>query len=106
MVFRALLLDRGKSLAKRSHTEGGASPTGQLGGMTAVLDDGDSLLIFPEGTRGDGEKLAKFHSGLYRLAQHNPQIPVLPVRLGYLNRVLPIVDSIPVPNLSTVMFHK
>lgn len=105
-VFRAHLVDRGKSRAKRSHTEGGASPTGQLGGMTAVLDDGDSLLIFPEGTRGDGENLAKFHSGLYRLAQHNPQIPVLPVRLGNLNRVLPKGESIPVPHLSTVTFQK
>src|SRR5690625_6450387 len=74
--------------------------------MTAVLDDGDSLLIFPEGTRGDGEKLAKFHSGLYRLAQHNPQIPVLPVRLGNLNRVLPKGESIPVTQLSTVTFQK
>lgn len=105
-IFRAHLVDRGRARAKNSHTHSGASPSGQLGGMTAVLDEGDSLLIFPEGTRGDGETLAKFQSGLFRLAQHNPQIPVLPVRLGNLNRVLPKGESIPVPHLSTVTFQE
>lgn len=105
-VFRAHLVDRGKSRPKRSATAGGVNPGGQLSGMTAVLDAGDSLLIFPEGTRGDGETLAEFQAGLYRLAQHNPDIPVLPVRLGNLNRILPKGETIPVPHLSTVVFQE
>jgi len=105
-VFHAYLVDRGRKRARRNHPGGGASPKGQLSGMTGVLDDGDSLLIFPEGTRGDGEQLAEFHSGLYRLAQHDTNIPVVPVRLGNLNRILPKGEAIPVPHLSTVTFQE
>lgn len=105
-VFRAHLVDRGKGRSRGARTSGGASPAGQLGGMTAVLDEGDSLLIFPEGTRGDGENLARFHAGLFLLARHAPHVPVVPVRLGNLNRVLPKGEAIPVPHLSTVRFQR
>ena len=87
---------------------GGVSPTGKSGqieGMTAVLDAGDSLIIFPEGTRGDAETVAAFHSGLYKLARHNPEIPVVPVTLRDLGRILPKGEVVPVPHLSTVILH-
>ncbi len=72
--------------------------------MTDVLDTGDSLIIFPEGTRGDGESIAQFHGGLYRLAQHDPTIPVVPVTLANMGRSLPKGELVPVPHLSTVVF--
>ena len=100
-VFHAFLVDR-----HGGSQDAGASPSGQLGGMTEVLDGGDSLIIFPEGTRGDGEELAAFHSGLYRLAQHNPVIPAVPVSLGNLGRILPKGEAVPVPHLSSVTFHR
>lgn len=86
-------------------TGAGAGTGGQLAGMTAVLDAGDSLIIFPEGTRGDAETVAAFHSGLYRLARHDPRIPVVPVTLRDLGRILPKGEVVPVPHLSTVVVH-
>lgn len=87
-------------------TDSGSSPKqGQLAGMTQILDDGDSLIIFPEGTRGPGDHVATFHAGLYRLAKHAPHIPVVPVTLKNLGRVLPKGEVIPVPHLSTVVVH-
>ena len=87
-------------------TDPGSSPKqGQLAGMTQILDEGDSLIIFPEGTRGPADQVAKFHAGLYRLAKHAPHIPVVPVTLKNLGRVLPKGEFIPVPHLSTVVVH-
>ncbi len=44
-----------------------------------VLEAGGILLFFPEGTRGQPERLAGFKKGITRLAQHHPHIPVTPV---------------------------
>lgn len=87
-------------------TDSGSSPKqNQLTGMTQILDDGDSLIIFPEGTRGPADQVATFHAGLYRLAKHAPHVPVVPVTLKNLGRVLPKGEFIPVPHLSTVVVH-
>ena len=72
--------------------------------MRRVLDAGDSLIIFPEGTRGDGQSVAAFHSGLYHLAAHAPHLPAVPVGLHNLGRILPKGGVIPVPHLATVSF--
>lgn len=104
-VFNAHLVQRhGSSSTRQRASDSGVSPKGQIAGMTEVLDAGDSLIIFPEGTRGDGESIAEFHGGLYRLAQHSPQIPVIPVTLANMGRILPKGELIPVPHLSTVIF--
>ncbi|WP_150460718.1 lysophospholipid acyltransferase family protein [Nesterenkonia ebinurensis] len=104
-VFNAYLVDRhGSSSTRQRASDSGVSPKGQIQGMTEVLDQGDSLIIFPEGTRGDGESIATFRGGLYRLAEHNPQIPVVPVTLVNVGRILPKGEVIPVPHLSKVVF--
>lgn len=104
-LFNAYLVERHGSSSTRSRdSDSGVSPKGQIEGMRKVLDAGDSLIIFPEGTRGDGETIADFHGGLYRLAQHNHHIPVLPVTLANMGRILPKGELIPVPHLSTVIF--
>ncbi|GAA2036002.1 lysophospholipid acyltransferase family protein [Yaniella flava] len=88
-------------------TDSGSSPkTSQLTGMTEILDAGDSLIIFPEGTRGPGDEVATFQAGLYRLACHAPDVPVVPVTLKNLGRMLPKGEIIPVPHLSQVVVHK
>lgn len=87
-------------------TDSGSSPKqNQLAGMTKILDDGDSLIIFPEGTRGPADQVATFQAGLYRLARHAPHLPVVPVTLMNLGRVLPKGEFIPVPHLSKVIVH-
>lgn len=104
-VFNAYLVSRhGSSSTRSRESDAGVSPKGQIAGMAEVLDAGDSLIIFPEGTRGDGETIAEFHGGLYRLAQHNTEIPVVPVTLANMGRILPKGELVPVPHLSTVVF--
>jgi len=68
-----------------------------------ALAAGDILLVFPEGTRGDGEDLSRLKSGVARLAQAFPEAPVVPVWLQGAGRVLPKGAVVPVPMNCTVL---
>ncbi len=68
-----------------------------------ALEDGDIVLIFPEGTRGDGEELTRLKSGVARLAEAFPQAPVTPIWLQGAGRVLPKGAHVPVPLNCTVL---
>jgi 1-acyl-sn-glycerol-3-phosphate acyltransferase len=72
--------------------------------MIEVLDSGASLIIFPEGTRGAGDVIAPFRSGIYQLNASRPDVELVPVHLENLNRVLPKGEFVPVPLLSRVTF--
>lgn len=97
-LFNPLLVARGKG-GPADLPRGGA-----VDRMTAALDEGDSLVIFPEGTRGDGERIADFHAGLARIAQARPGVPVIPVALANVGRILPKGTLVPVPVLVTATF--
>src|SRR5262249_17990186 len=75
-----------------------------IGDMLAAVGERDSLIIFPEGTRGAGVSVTPFHSGLYRLAQRRPEIELVPVYLDGLERVLPKGAHLPVPQRTSVTF--
>ena len=86
-VFNGVLVDRER--------KEGANP---LQAMLDALDGGDSLIIFPEGTRNLGdEPLLSFKSGLYHLAQARPDVELVPVWIANLNRVMPKSRSLPLP---------
>jgi 1-acyl-sn-glycerol-3-phosphate acyltransferase len=68
-----------------------------------ALAAGDIVLIFPEGTRGDGEELTHLKSGVARLAAAFPDAPVTPVWLQGAGRVLPKGAHVPVPLNCTVL---
>ena len=73
--------------------------------MAAALDEGSSLILFPEGTRNLTEvPLLPFKSGLYRLALTRPGVELVPVWIANLNRAMPKGELIPVPILCTVSF--
>ena len=99
-VFRAVLIDRGP--AGSTHDAGAAGATVRR--MADEMGTRDSLIVFPEGTRGAGTGLGPFKSGLFHLARLRPDVQLLPVYLDNLNRILPKGEVLPVPMLSRVVF--
>lgn len=78
-VFRAVLIER----QRVTRTNNPLTP------MLSALADGDSLIIFPEGTRLPGDELGEFKPGLHYLAAARPDVELIPVFIDNLNRVLP-----------------
>jgi 1-acyl-sn-glycerol-3-phosphate acyltransferase len=73
--------------------------------MTRALDGGDSLILFPEGTRNTTEEmLLPFKSGLFRVASARPDVELVPVWMENQGRVLPKGETIPVPLLCSINF--
>jgi 1-acyl-sn-glycerol-3-phosphate acyltransferase len=70
----------------------------------AALANGDSLVIFPEGTRGNKTEPAAFKSGLYHLAQAFPKVQLIPAWVDNVQRVMPKGEVVPVPILCSVTF--
>jgi 1-acyl-sn-glycerol-3-phosphate acyltransferase len=65
--------------------------------LKAALAAGDSLILFPEGTRGAGELPSAFKPGLHHLAKAFPEVELVPVFLDNLRRALPKGSLVPVP---------
>ncbi len=93
-ALRAVLIDRARS-----------DPTANpLAPLIETLQRGESLIIFPEGTRGSGALPAAFKSGLYHLAMQFPDVQLVPVYLENLHRSLPKGAVLPIPMTCTVRF--
>ncbi len=69
-----------------------------------ALRSGDSLVIFPEGTRSNKGAPQPFKSGLYHLAEQFPQVQLIPTWIDNVQRVMPKGEVVPVPILCTVTF--
>jgi len=94
-VFRAVLIDR----VAVEHTR---DPLAVMGESLAA---GDSLIIFPEGTRNTTEApLLSFRSGLYHLARAWPGVEFVPVWIDNISRVMPKGELLPIPLLCSVTF--
>ena len=85
--FRAVLIERQRVTVASNPLEP----------MLAALAAGDSLIVFPEGTRSLDGQVHPFKPGLFHLARARPGLPLVPVHLQDLNRILPKGDSLPVP---------
>lgn len=99
-VFHALLINRHPKGAERSL----AAAEQVLEQLAAALGAGRSLIVFPEGTRGQGDEVAPFKSGIYHLAWRRPDVEFVPAYLENLNRILPKGEFLPVPLLSSATF--
>ena len=92
-VFNAVYVERER--------KGDADP---LQPLIDALDSGDSLIMFPEGTRGFAEDPQPFKSGLYNLAQRFPAVVLVPAWIHNVQRVMPKGEVVPVPVLCSVTF--
>ncbi|MFW5751572.1 MAG: lysophospholipid acyltransferase family protein [Planctomycetota bacterium] len=93
-VFRAVLIPRSRITRDNNPVER----------ICAALDDGASLILFPEGTRGSGEKISPFKPGLHHLAMARPDVELIPVFIENMNRILPKGEWLPIPVLGGVHF--
>lgn len=75
-----------------------------LAPLVRALESGDSIVIFPEGTRGHGDEPQPFKSGLFKLAQMFPQVVMVPAWINNVQRVMPKGEVVPVPILCSVTF--
>ena len=89
-------------LIHRQWTEESQNP---ISIMLSVLDQGHSLILFPEGTRNTtDEPLLPFRSGLYNLSMARPEVELIPCWIENMSRVLPKGQFLPVPLLCRVVF--
>jgi 1-acyl-sn-glycerol-3-phosphate acyltransferase len=72
--------------------------------LVDALGRGDSLVIFPEGTRSNKGAPQVFKSGLFHLAEQFPQVQLVPAWIDNVQRVMPKGEVVPVPILCTVTF--
>ncbi len=83
---------------------GSAEALAPLQPLIDALQSGDSIIIFPEGTRGHTGVPQKFKSGLYTLARMFPEVVLVPAWIDNVQRVMPKGEVVPVPILCTVVF--
>ena len=69
-----------------------------------ALAHGDSLVIFPEGTRSNKGDPQPFKSGLFHLAEQFADVQLIPAWIDNVQRVMPKGEVVPVPILCTVTF--
>lgn len=72
--------------------------------VTEALRRGDSLILFPEGTRTAERLPQPFRGGLFRLAEAFPELNLVPVYLDTLHRSMPKGALVPLPLYCTVRF--
>ena len=72
--------------------------------LMEALRNGDSLVIFPEGTRGNKGDPQPFKAGLYHLAEAFPEVQLIPAWIDNVQRVMPKGEVVPVPILCSVTF--
>ncbi|GMV28523.1 MAG: 1-acyl-sn-glycerol-3-phosphate acyltransferase [Rhodanobacteraceae bacterium] len=93
-VLRAILIERRRD-------ERAGDP---LEPVFAALAQGDSLILFPEGTRTADRLPQPFRGGLFRIAEAFPALHLVPAYLDTLHRSLPKGSHVPLPLYCTVRF--
>ena len=94
-VFRAVLIDRRPE----------ARTSDPMEAIISGLDEGASLILFPEGNRNTtSAPLLPFKAGLYNLGRARPEVDLVPTWVANLNAIMPKGEVIPLPLIATVTF--
>ena len=113
-VFHAVYVNRSRAKPAVQDSSATAEPAAlrlevaeeqdPLEPLQDALQQGDSLVIFPEGTRSPHGEPVPFKSGLYHLAKQFPGVQLIPAWIDNVQRVMPKGEVVPVPILCTVTF--
>jgi 1-acyl-sn-glycerol-3-phosphate acyltransferase len=103
-VFRAVLLQRGGSAQPGNRDQAIAEARTGIEQLAEAIGETESLIFFPEGTRGTGETISPFRSGLYYLAKRKPEAELVPVYIENMHRILPKGELMPVPLVCLMTF--
>lgn len=68
-----------------------------LAPISKAIEEKSILIFFPEGSRGEAEQMTKFRSGIARIAERHPEVPITPVFLHGLGKSLPRGEGVLVP---------
>lgn len=74
--------------------------------MIGALDAGFSLILFPEGTRGEPEKREALKPGIAWVLAQRPDIPYIPVFMSGMGRAMPKDDNLIIPFRASLVFGK
>lgn len=100
-VFNAVYVSRTRP---QGGSAAGTDDEDPLEPLMDALRRGDSLVIFPEGTRGFAADPAPFKAGLFHLAEAFPEVQLIPAWIDNVQRVMPKGEVVPVPILCSVTF--
>ena len=93
-VFHCVLIDRRPEVNDKPMDK-----------ILQALDEGASLIIFPEGNRNMTDAdLLPFKAGLYNMGLARPEVDLVPTWVANLNTIMPKGEIIPLPLICTVTF--
>ncbi len=70
--------------------------------INAALKNNEIVIIYPEGTRGEDNKIKDFKTGVAHIAKMNPEVPIIPMYINGPDKILPKIDAIIVPFISDI----
>ena len=96
-VIGILALNRKKEKSYHTHP---------LEPLQKALNEGHSIIIFPEGSRGKAEEMEAFKTGIGHLAKMAPLIPIVPVYMSGAGKILPKGEALFVPFVIDIFIDK